>query len=427
MNNGINQSNIKSRNDEVKEYDFRRPDKFQFDQLRTLQLMHEAYARLNSVTFSAMLRLQCHMKVEFVEQKSFEEFIRSLAYPTVLSINGMEPLKGTSLMEISPVITHSVINRITGGKGSNMENQELTDIELSVMYGVFSKLLENLKISWSNVIGLEPMIRSIETRPQNALIVPPNAMVITVSTLLNIGKVEGRLNLCYPYITLEPIMPKLSAKYWYSGIKMEKPDNIRIAAGAKAESKFCITGDKLSVRELLRMKKGTLIRLPGYEKGKVVLNAGGQKAAQFKQNKIKTGKRYELIIDEDHNSNILEFENILLEKQKITDQNNPILEPLKGFMNEISGKFDSLDKKIRDIADRQDVLSEQLNFKEAPAEKSESSLEGGKTERPFAFLNRCDSSSAGNFYQRRKASIDSADTFISGKTESCRDFIRFNR
>ncbi|HMB00080.1 MAG TPA: hypothetical protein VKS21_03750, partial [Spirochaetota bacterium] len=40
----------------VKMYDFKRPDKFSKDQIRTIQMMHETYARLTTTSLSALLR-----------------------------------------------------------------------------------------------------------------------------------------------------------------------------------------------------------------------------------------------------------------------------------------------------------------------------------------------------------------------------------
>jgi flagellar motor switch protein FliM len=40
----------------VKLYDFRRPDKFSKDQVRTLEMLHENYARLLSTSLATYLR-----------------------------------------------------------------------------------------------------------------------------------------------------------------------------------------------------------------------------------------------------------------------------------------------------------------------------------------------------------------------------------
>ncbi len=61
----------------VKIYDFKRPDKFSKDQIRTLSMIHENFARLLNTYLSAQLRTMVHIDVASVDQLTYEEFIRS--------------------------------------------------------------------------------------------------------------------------------------------------------------------------------------------------------------------------------------------------------------------------------------------------------------------------------------------------------------
>ena len=44
----------------IKIYDFKRPDKFSKDQIRTVAMMHETFARLGTTVLSSMLRCLAH-------------------------------------------------------------------------------------------------------------------------------------------------------------------------------------------------------------------------------------------------------------------------------------------------------------------------------------------------------------------------------
>ena len=117
----------------LKVYDFRRPDKFSKDQVRTLQMIHETFARLTTTSLAAQLRSLVRVHVVSVDQLTYEEFIRSIPSPTTLGVVNMDPLKGSAIIEIDPAITFSIIDRLFGGKGETLKtNRELTDIEMSV-------------------------------------------------------------------------------------------------------------------------------------------------------------------------------------------------------------------------------------------------------------------------------------------------------
>ena len=195
-------------------YDFKRPDKFSRDQFRTISIMHETFARLTTTSLSAQIRSMVHIHVASVDQLTYEEFIRSIPTPTTLAVINMDPLKGNALIEIDPAITFSIFDLLLGGIGEGTEFQhELTDIESSIMEGVFIRLLGNMREAWTAVIDLQPRLGQIETNPQFAQIVPPTEMVLLVTLEAKVGDIEGMINICIPYLTIEPVIGKLSSPY----------------------------------------------------------------------------------------------------------------------------------------------------------------------------------------------------------------------
>jgi flagellar motor switch protein FliM len=205
---------------EIKIYDFKRPDKFSKEQIRTISIMHETFARLTTNALSANLRSMVHVHVASVDQLTYEEFIRSIPTPTTLAVINMDPLKGNAILEIDPAITFSIIERLFGGTGEGTKSQhELTDIEAAVMEGMIVRILGNMREAWAQVIDLRPRLGQIETNPQFAQIVPPTDMVVLVTLETKVGEVEGMMNFCIPYLTIEPIIGKLSAQFWYSSAR----------------------------------------------------------------------------------------------------------------------------------------------------------------------------------------------------------------
>jgi len=251
----------------IKIYDFKRPDKFSKDQIRTLQIMHETFARLTTTSLSAQLRAVVHVHVASVDQLTYEEFLRSIPNPTTLAVINMDPLKGSSLFEIDPSVTFTIIDRLFGGPGEASKiNRELTDIELSVIEGIVVRILGNLREAWSNVIDLRPRLGNIETNPQFAQIVPPSDMVVLITLETKVGDVEGMTNLCIPYLTIEPIISKLSAQYWYSSIKKGGTTENLAILKKRLETIFIeiiaeLGSMDISVRDVLNLQKGDIIKL----------------------------------------------------------------------------------------------------------------------------------------------------------------------
>ena len=101
----------------IKIYDFKRPDKFSKETLRTIQNLHETFARVTTTSLSAQLRSIAHVHVASVDQLTYEEFLRSIPSPTTLAVINMDPLKGNAVLQIDPSITFCMIDRLFGGRG----------------------------------------------------------------------------------------------------------------------------------------------------------------------------------------------------------------------------------------------------------------------------------------------------------------------
>ena len=268
----------------IKIYDFKRPDKFSKEQIRTVSIMHETFDRLTTTSLSAQLRSLVHVHVASVDQLTYEEFIRSIPTPTTLAVINMDPLKGNAILEIDPAITFSMIDRLFGGTGQGTKVQrDLTDIEQSVMEGIIVRILANMREAWTQVIDLRPRLGQIETNPQFAQIVPPSEMVVLVTLETKVGDEEGMMNFCIPYITIEPIISKLSSQFWFSsvrrssttqylGVLKEKLSSVDMDVVAE------IGSINLPIRDVLGLRTGDIVRLSNVRVGDpLTLSVGNKK------------------------------------------------------------------------------------------------------------------------------------------------------
>jgi flagellar motor switch protein FliM len=251
----------------IKIYDFKRPDKFSKEQIRTVSIMHETFARLTTTSLSAQLRSMVHVHVASVDQLTYEEFIRSIPTPTTLAIINMDPLKGNAILEIDPAVTFSIIDRLFGGQGEGTKGQhELTDIESSVMEGIIVRILGNMREAWAQVIDLRPRLGQIDTNPQFAQIVPPTEMVVLVTLETKVGEVEGMMNFCIPDITIEPIFSKLSAQFWYSAVRRGgTTENLNVLKDKLSTVDVDVVAEigkiNIPIRDVLSLNVGDVVRL----------------------------------------------------------------------------------------------------------------------------------------------------------------------
>lgn len=135
------------------------------------------------------------------------------------------------------------------------------------MENIIVRILGNLREAWSQVIDLRPRLGQIETNPQFAQIVPPTEMVVLVTLETKVGEVEGMMNFCIPYLTIEPIISKLSAQYMYSSVRSgSTTENLNILKERLSTIEVTVIAEigsmNLTVRDVLSLQKGDVIRLP---------------------------------------------------------------------------------------------------------------------------------------------------------------------
>ena len=195
-------------------YDFARPTKFSKDHLRTLVNIFEHYGRLLSTNLPGYLRKSVQVEVINSESVIYSEFANALSNPVLLGVVSFAPLKGSVIIEWGPNLGYAMIDRMLGGFGLPLEkNRDFSEIEMAIIERVFTNCVSLLREPWKNVAHIEPRLERIETNTQFAQIISPGETIAIVTISIKIGDVEGMMNVCLPYVTLEPIMDKLNTKY----------------------------------------------------------------------------------------------------------------------------------------------------------------------------------------------------------------------
>ncbi len=248
-------------------YDFRRPDKFSKDQMRTLQMLHETFARQCASSLSASLRTNVQLELLSVEQIPYEEYLRSLTGSPLIGIFSMPPLVGQALVEADVNIFFAMMDRLLGGPGQVVVRRSgLTDIEKALLASqVIRRALHELKNAWETIVPIDPQLDTVETSAQFVQIVPPNDTVVLLLFQLKVGDLTGSMTLCLPYVTLKPVAGKLSAQRWLASTakKVGDPSNAsHLARRIQTTRVPCVARlgtAKITVADLLRLAPGDTV------------------------------------------------------------------------------------------------------------------------------------------------------------------------
>jgi flagellar motor switch protein FliM len=251
---------------EVRDYDFKRPERVSKDQMRALQTLHEAFARSYGALLSGFLRTIVEVKVANIEQMTFSEFTHSLPNPTCFNLLTCEPLEGNICMEISPMIIYPVIDRLLGGSNADLfiPQRPLTAIELRLVSKIIDRAKTGLAEAWANITPLNFQLEESESNPALVQIVPPNEVVVVVSFEVKMGSRAGTMSLCIPYNVIEPVIDKLSNQTWAAYKKNTKDNRLRLRLeghleAAKLDVTTVLADTTMSVTDLINLQVGDVV------------------------------------------------------------------------------------------------------------------------------------------------------------------------
>ncbi|MCI8328004.1 MAG: flagellar motor switch protein FliM [Lachnospiraceae bacterium] len=251
----------------IKVYDFARPAKFSKEHLRTLEIIFEHYGRLLSTNLTVYLRKSVQVEVMNAEAATYLEFSNALSNPVLLGMVNFAPLKGNILMELASDIGYTMVDRMLGGLGEPLDKmRDFSEIELLVIERILTVAVNLLREPWENVVDIQPRLERIETNSQFAQIITPTEMTAIVTINIRIGEVEGLMNICLPYLTLENVMDKLNTKYWYSTMQNKDEEQYTEAMEALISKapmpvKAVLGNSTISVSDFSGLQVGDIIRL----------------------------------------------------------------------------------------------------------------------------------------------------------------------
>ena len=247
-------------------YDFKRPNRVSKEQLRAFRGIHDKMARSLASQISSIMRSIVEIQLHSVDQMTYGEFLMSLPNPTSFNVFSVKPLEGSGVIEINPSIAFPMLDRLLGGKGEPFDaNREFSDIELSLFETILRVMMATLKEAWGPVMDVYPTVESKESSPNVVQIVAQNEIVVMVVMEIIIGHSSGMMNICYPVISLEPILPKLASRdLMLNEMSSKKSRNTELQVllgGAKVNVEANLGAAELTLSDILDLQVNDVVRL----------------------------------------------------------------------------------------------------------------------------------------------------------------------
>ena len=268
---------------EVREHDFKRPERISKDQMRSLQTLHETFARSIGVSLSGLLRTIVEVRVAQAEQMTYSEYISSLPNPTCFNLVNAPQLGGQLCLEISPLIIYPLIDRLLGGNNQDLfiPQRAMTLIEGRLVHRILSRSMTALTEAWEAVTKIDFTLGEMESNPHLLQIVPPNEVVAVIGFEIKMINRAGTMNLCIPFNVIEPLMGELAEQSWtLLGKKAGDPAMSRRIATQLSDARVNVSAilaeTTITMADLLTLAEGDVIVTDKLATNPIVLCVEGQ-------------------------------------------------------------------------------------------------------------------------------------------------------
>jgi flagellar motor switch protein FliM len=247
-------------------YDFRRPERIAKDQLQSIHLIHENFARSVASSLSAFLRSHIVANFISVEQLSFADFVRSLPPPSCLLALGVHPYEENSVFQLDRSLVFLILEMLLGGAGKTAAkiDRDITEIERGILDSVFRIVLQDLRSAWQSIATVDFFVQSHVSEPQLLQILAQDDTVVVVSMEVRIGENSGLMHLAFPAMLIKMFREKSGQLATIRRREPSETDHARILRRLRpsnVELEARLAGPKLCLDSLMKMEVGDVVAL----------------------------------------------------------------------------------------------------------------------------------------------------------------------
>jgi flagellar motor switch protein FliM len=251
----------------VREIDFRRPSKFNREQVRRLEHSHDSFCQSASSRLSAELRTEIQFNVLGTDQLPYSvvmtEEVPKQAFITIVKI---EQLDTEIALVMEMPLANSLVARLlgagaNGSTGGSMGT--LTVVEVAVARRAVNALVDSLSTTWQDLadVTLQPVATALS--PLSVQLVPPSEPTLLLKLSAHIDSVTSVMTLVLPHRSVGALMHLFEQNiYGWQADDGSSTREMKAAMGhVDVEIRAEVASVELKLADVLRMRPGDVIPL----------------------------------------------------------------------------------------------------------------------------------------------------------------------
>lgn len=253
-----------------------------YEKFPMLEVIFDRFSRSMSTTMRNFTGETSEITIENITSIRFEDYLNSIPLPAMISIFQAVEWENVGIMTIDSSLVYSLIDILLGGsKSSNnfrVEGRPFTVIEQDIIKNFSRIVFDELSTAFTPITTVSFRMDRLETNPRFATITRPQNPVAIISTRIEFDSVGGKIDIVFPYTTLEPVKDQLMQMFagesfgsevsWESFLSDElKSTDIKLSAKLKPK--------KITLKELSELRVGKTLVTENNVNDPVIISCNG--------------------------------------------------------------------------------------------------------------------------------------------------------
>ena len=180
-----------------------------YERLPMLEVVFDRLVRMLSTTLRNFTGENVEVSLDNIASLRFGDYLNSIPLPAMLGVFKVEEWDNFGLLTVDSSLIYSIVDVLLGGRRGTapirIEGRPYTTIERSLVERMVHVILNDLSAAFDPLSPVTFRFDRLETNPRFATIARPANAVILARLRVDMEDRGGKLELCLPYATLEPV------------------------------------------------------------------------------------------------------------------------------------------------------------------------------------------------------------------------------
>ncbi len=252
-----------------------------YERLPMLDIIFDRMVRMTSTSLRNFTADNIEVSIDNITSVRFGDYLNSIPLPAMLSVFRAEEWDNYGLITVDSNLIYSIVDVLLGGRrgtaAMRIEGRPYTTIEQNLVERMVSVILKDLCGAFEPLSPVNFTFDRLETNPRFATIArPPNAAIL-VKLRVDMEDRGGRLEILFPYATLEPIRELLLQRFMGEKFGRDTIWESHLATelwSTKVPLMALLDEQQMSLKEVMDFKVGQTLLLNATPDSEIMLSSG---------------------------------------------------------------------------------------------------------------------------------------------------------